>query len=131
MSNKTELQNNNLELSEILGDINALPDAGGGSAPTLVEVTACSYHGGTLTIGYTAYENGEIVFKEQELSTNGSNAVIYCVDKTVMVVTSEGSNISCDGRSNGLEYIYGEYTPCAVYIVNSEVEGTELMIDWS
>ena len=32
MSNKTELQNNNLELSEILGDINALPNAGGGGS---------------------------------------------------------------------------------------------------
>lgn len=35
MSNKTTLQDNNLELSIILGDINALPNAGGGGGAPL------------------------------------------------------------------------------------------------
>lgn len=45
MSNKTELQNNNLELSEILGDINALPDAGGGA----IETWGLTIHAGNST----------------------------------------------------------------------------------
>jgi hypothetical protein len=130
MSNKTELQNNNLELSEILGDINALPNAGGGgSAPEIAEVTITENSGNALTVHYTAYENGEYVIKEEAV---GRQKTIYCVDKTTMTVTSD-TGISCDGHSNGLGCFGGEGGNifASYFILLEDEDGSEMMIDFS
>ena len=87
MSNKTTLQDNNLELSEILGDIEALPDAGGGAIET-VPVTIVD--GGSLVnsvlVEYTGLDsNGKPVQKDVEVVATAWYGSIEVVKNTTLV----------------------------------------------
>lgn len=86
MSNKTTLQDNNLELSIILGDINALPNAGGGGgAPTLVTVRVGNYLSYDCRVVYTTYtEGGGMATITADLEPSEYDLV--CVDKTPLTI---------------------------------------------
>lgn len=75
MSNKTELQNNNLELQEILADINALPNAGGGSAIETCTIRVTTPNGeevGVYSYAFTLFENGAIA---TDISKDGGHVL--------------------------------------------------------
>lgn len=100
MSNKTELQNNNLELSEILGDINALPNASGGSAPTLVTIVVGNSLCDGLQVAYTTYtEDGGMATVSKTL-TMGDNP-LACVDKTLLVITVPSTDYTLNSNYTG------------------------------
>lgn len=122
MSNKTELQNNNLELSEILGDINALPNAGGGGvSPTLVPVTVGNWSGNnSYDVIYTTLENGEIIGKTLTIEVNsGADTVINCVATTSLIVYFTEARLSCDGFI-GLDLINEDETFRCFLVLNEE-----------
>ena len=112
MSNKTELRNNNLELQEILADVNALPDAGSGSAPTLVNVTFRNYSSsGEYGVYYTTYSATRGIVRALLEIGEGEEHMIECVDNTVLLVDFYGNSFSCDAFNGKIEYINsgGEY----------------------
>lgn len=121
MSNKTELQNNNLELQGILADVNALPDAGSGSAPTLVNVIFKNYSSsGEYGVYYTTYSAKRGLERALLEMGPGETHSIDCVNSTVLLVDFYGNQFSCDACSGKVEYINHGREFYAFYVDDSE-----------
>ena len=115
MSNKTELQNNNLELSEILGDINALPDAGGGAIETWgLTIHANGATGTECLIPYVD-DNGEIqlfygydsLWEEHNFQVPKGSAIFLHLNNYSLTINYGSANfesISGFNTYNGLFY---------------------------
>lgn len=89
MSNKTTLQDNNLELSIILGDINALPNAGGGGgAPLETCQLLIHQNGNILTQQCIPYidGNGKLDFITGGCELEGVSDISLTVPKNAVMM---------------------------------------------
>lgn len=103
MSNKTELQANNLELQGILNSVNALPNVGGGIETWQLKITGASnFTGDSIYIPYVG-ESGQLEFMwgYEVLSMSGEDPLVLNVPKNAILYlranfedTGEMSNVS-------------------------------------
>ena len=132
MSSKTELQNNNLELQEILADVNALPDAGSGSAPTLVNVIFKNYSSsGEYGVYYTTYSTKYGIVPMLLEMGPGEAHSIDCVNNTVLLVDFYGNSFSCDAYVGKIEYVSHGNEYYAFYVKDYVSDSPDTQIDFS
>ncbi len=105
MSNKTELQSNNLDLQDILNTVNALPDkgegSGGGSFGTCAVKIFSEIHYEASYTAVTQYGKPMLTFA---MGTDGDDYAV--VKETILVVTDAvggiaGGNLDVDVNTTG------------------------------